>query len=123
MQKIAWAWSRTTRWPSFPAACRLARLGLSSPISCSWHPASNALRGGSPLRAPAPLHVGRNRAEISIDPECFPADLLDQLAFIPNAHRKVLHQIDGIDLLPFIVALIGPPFDEARPAGQGRQMQ
>src|SRR2546426_4309735 len=81
---------------------------------------TRAVRAGSPLRAPAPLHVGRNRAEISIDPECFPADLLDQLAFIPNAHRKVLHQIDGIDLLPFIVALIGPPFDEARPAGQGR---
>ena len=48
---------------------------------------------------------------------------MHQLAFIPNAYREVLDQIDGITSLPFIVALIRAPFDETGPAGQSGEVK
>jgi hypothetical protein len=65
------------------------------------------------------VHVSADGVDVSRNAEFIPAASIDQFAFVTQADRQVLHQIDRVLLLPGITDLIGAPLDIPGPARQG----
>ena len=64
-----------------------------------------------------------DRSKRARDAELRFACTSDEFSFIEETNGDVPHQIDGEGLLPLVVRLFGPPFDESRPTRQLSQMQ
>ncbi len=75
------------------------------------------------LKIAARSYFFRDRRHVAVDAERFLAGLLHQFTLVPQTGGKILREIDRIGELPFVLALVGAPFDETRPAGQSGEME
>ena len=70
------------------------------------------------------LNPGGDAGIRALNAELTLAGLFDQLAFVPDSNRKILHQINGMGFLPFISSTqLTSPVDEACPAAQSGQLK